>query len=238
MSHSATNEREGTLALDKIFGPRHGFRFSSRLPGLEELKKAFRAQSLRLHPDRARALGRAENILTREFQEVNDAYRLLLPFIDRNKPRFVFTAPPRPARNAGPGTDFFWKLDRLPPVRLRFAQFLYYKGLVSFRTMIRAIVWQGERRPRAGQLGLERRLLTREQINSVLRRKRIREPFLGAAVRLGYLSEPARRTILAAQRACGLPIGRFFVDEGILTPERLGALLAECARHNQSLRGE
>ncbi|MBN2353582.1 MAG: J domain-containing protein [Spirochaetales bacterium] len=229
----SASENEGALALEKIFGPRHGYRFRSRLPGLDELKKAFRLQSLRLHPDRARALGRAEELLTREFQSVNNAYRLLLPIIARQGRRPASAAAPR---SPGARRDFYWKLKRLPPIRLRFAQFLYYRGLIGFNTLIRAIVWQTERRPRAGELALERRELTREQINIVLRRKQVREPFLRAAVRLGFLDDAARRRIIDAQKAFGLPIGRFFIEEEILTPERLAALLAECARHNQSIR--
>ncbi len=43
----------------------------------DELKRAYKRRVLETHPDRARALGRAEAELSREFQAVADAYRLL-----------------------------------------------------------------------------------------------------------------------------------------------------------------
>jgi hypothetical protein len=228
--------RDVTVALDKIFGPRHGFQAQHRLPDLGQLKKAFRRQSLRLHPDRAQTLGVTEALLTEEFKAMHDAYRLLLPFITGPRPRFVFPRTARPERPS-PETssaDFFWKVGRLPPIRLRFAQFLYYRGLISFKTMIRAIVWQTRQRPRTGELALKLGALSRESIGIVLKHKKIREPFLSAAVRLGLLNAASKEKILAAQRSFNRPIGAYFIKEGILTPARLDDLLAECERHNQT----
>jgi hypothetical protein len=232
MSSVSPNTADLAGALDKIFGPRHGYRSGQRLPDLAELKKAFRRASLHRHPDRARALGLTEELLTREFQDINDAYRLLLPVIVPQKQRFTFAAAPAHSR---PAEDFFWKLDRLPPVKLRFAQFLYYKGLVSFRTMIRAVVWQSERRPRVGELARQRVMLSREQISLVLKHKKLREPFLSAAVRIGFLSRATRLDLLAEQASYRIPIGRYFTEQGILTAADLRTLLAECARHNASI---
>jgi hypothetical protein len=50
-----------------------------------ELKRAYKRRVLETHPDRARALGRGEAELAREFQAVAEAYRLLHEAPDANR---------------------------------------------------------------------------------------------------------------------------------------------------------
>ncbi|HSN92209.1 MAG TPA: J domain-containing protein, partial [Anaeromyxobacteraceae bacterium] len=59
-----------------------------------DLKRAFRRRAMETHPDRARALGRAERELAREFDAVRVAYRLLAS-LEALPPRV--TAQARPA---------------------------------------------------------------------------------------------------------------------------------------------
>jgi hypothetical protein len=66
----------------------------------DELKRAYKRRVLETHPDRARALGRAEGELAREFQAVADAYRLLQEAPDARhwlRPRPTPRPAPRPA---------------------------------------------------------------------------------------------------------------------------------------------
>ena len=74
-----------------------GTRAESLLAGSEwrdELKRAYKRRVLETHPDRAKALGRGEAELSREFRAVADAYRLLQEAPDA---RLWLRARPAPA---------------------------------------------------------------------------------------------------------------------------------------------
>src|SRR5512146_1448319 len=61
----------------------------------DALKATYRRRAMETHPDRARALGRREAELLREFRAVADAYRVLSAIRARPLPSRGAAAPPR-----------------------------------------------------------------------------------------------------------------------------------------------
>ena len=53
---------------------------------------------------------------------------------------------------AAPDCGWF-HLSPIPDRPLRFGQFLYYAGLIDWHTMIDAITWQLNVRPKIGEIG-------------------------------------------------------------------------------------
>jgi hypothetical protein len=225
-----------STALTTLFGSGHPFRGPDRLPDASLLKKSFRRRSLSAHPDRALALGRKSEALTREFQRLSDAYRLLLPLVGGGPAVHVWQrrAAAQASRPPSAPPDFFWRLKTPPAVPLRFAQYVYYRGLVSYRSLIRVLVRQMRERPRTGEIAVARGALTRPQVNTVLATQARGERFLQTAARLGYLADPEARRILSRQRSLNLPVGEIFVAEGLLTSRTRDALLREFREHNRS----
>jgi hypothetical protein len=194
-----------------------------------ELKRAYRRRVLETHPDRARALGRREEELVREFRAVAEAYALLLeaaapaaPAADRPAARPAARPPTRPASKApprargaergdraeGPGAG-----DRRPP---------------SPRAP------RGERAERAGRTGRTERPATAGPGRGRETDRRPRGPGLvpERRVRLGEYLYYSRRIpfealieAIAWQRAQRPRVGRIAIDCGFLSAEDVRAVI-------------
>lgn len=136
-------------------------------------------------------------------------------------------APPPPPAQA----ELFYK-GPMPRRSLRFAEFLYYSGVVSWQQLIAALTWQRRQRPRVGELAIATGLMTRSEVERVLARKistTAATRFAESAVELGLLTPRQRELLLAEQGARQPRIGRYFVEQGLITEEQLGHML-HCAR--------
>lgn len=128
--------------------------------GPRELRSAFRRRALELHPDRAAAVGRDAGRLAEEFRALCAAYELL--------DGLAAEAPPAPGaaraparRTPGP------RAAGLPPRPLRFAEFLYYSGRISWADLAEAIAWQRHAGRRIGQWFVERGLIHAGEVRAV-----------------------------------------------------------------------
>jgi hypothetical protein len=126
--------------------------------------------------------------------------------------------------------------DLLPQRSLQLGQYLYYTGMVSWRQLIDALVWQRRQRPLIGQLALAWGLLSRDQINDVLQRRRLQgrlsTPFAEFALECGYLTPSQHRALCARAQLMQQRLGRYFVEQGILSEEHLGHCLRAMRLHN------
>jgi hypothetical protein len=122
----------------------------------------------------------------------------------------VVEKPARPAQ-IQPATDKRFMLGR----------HLLRTGRITLRQLVEAVLWQRAQRPRVGELAIEWGLMTKAEVFFVLREKTVDEMFCDVAVRLGFLTPFQRLAILARQRRLQLPIGRYFVDRGILEADEV-----------------
>jgi len=135
-------------------------------------------------------------------------------------------APPPPTAPVGeePG-------PRLPRRRLRFAEFLYYSGRVSWQAYVAAVAWQRGQRPAIGRLAIDLGLLGQRDVTDLLERRRregAQAEQLGEfAVRRGFLTRAQLLGLVGRQNRGQRRIGQYFLERALLTPEELeGAQLA------------
>ena len=240
----------------------------------QSLKKAYRRKVMVSHPDRAHTLGKDPAKMQVQFQEINDAFQLLLDKIRKDnslitrssyrknragaykhpsgtgrkqqsrrgtssagsyKARQGKSARPEGStkkyhrRNAAPGQ--FYK-GILPPKILRFAEYLYYTGEISWEELIHAIVWQYRNRPKLGELAESMGFLDNRQVLQIIKKRKLTETFGHAAVRLGMVERKTLDQLVRAQRMIGLPIGKYFTDRDIFSEEQLQQKLMSFRRHN------
>lgn len=154
---------------------------------------------------------------------------------------------PRPAPPAAPSPEMGRRVrvgvrpEELPRRRLRFAEFLYYSGRVRWSDLVEALAWQRSQRPPLGRIAVELGFLGPDDPGAVLERRREAGanavPFGEWAVRLGYLTSFQLLAVLGHQLRLQRPIGRFFVERGMIEPGEIDELRRRILRHNASLRG-
>ena len=232
-------------------------------PWREALKATYRRRALETHPDRARALGRREADLVREFRAVTDAYRVLSAIRGGTVPtraaavarpraaaapvaapgsgpaRTPAAAPPPPAPRGGtPRVRASVRPEDLPRRRLRFAEYLYYSGRVPWSQLVDAIAWQRGQRPPLGRIAVELGFLAHDDVGVILERRRLAganaTPFGEWSIRLGYLTQFQVLAALGRQLRGQRPIGQYFVERGILAPDEIEDVRRRVVRHNTS----
>jgi hypothetical protein len=129
------------------------------------------------------------------------------------------------------GKSFFFN-GMVPKRKLRLGEYLFYRRVIAWSTLINAIVWQHRVRPRLGQIALDLNYLNHQDIIEILKNKTFKEPFGQAAVRLGFLNDYNRFVVLGRQRGYNLPLGKFFLDFHILTQTTLDRYVQENRTHN------
>jgi hypothetical protein len=150
----------------------------------------------------------------------------------RPTPRECSVGPDSPVRVAATPRPSFRHAGPVPARRLRFAQYLYYAGVIDWATLIAAMRWQQRTRPVLGQIARQMSYLTLDDVYAILRQRALGERFGDAAVRLRRLDQRRLLTILGRQRRFDRPIGRYFTEHRIVRPEDLARLLERHAAHN------
>ena len=207
------------------------------------LRSAYRKKALETHPDRAKALGRDEAKMGDHFREVTLAYERLIPIV-RNKGAVLLRGQSSVKRNNNKTNarhqarrDFseLFYTKEIPKRELLLGQFLYYSGLISWRTLMRAITWQRRQRPLIGQIALEWEMISHHEIQRILMRRNLKGKFGERAIRLGYLSRFQLMALLGKQRNLQCPIGEFFVNEGILHLQDMEVMAEKQKTHNRDV---
>jgi hypothetical protein len=128
---------------------------------------------------------------------------------------------------------------RLPRRRLRFAEYLYYSGRISWQHYVAAVAWQRGQRPSIGRLAVDLGLLGQRDVTDLLERRRRQgaqtEPLGEFAVRSGLLTRAQLLGLVGRQNQGQRRIGQFFLDHGLLSVVELEgaqlALFGHNARH-------
>ena len=191
-----------------VFSP-HFFRYLQ----LPEVRSAYRKRALLVHPDRVTTPDEElKKKYTEAFIEANRAYQQIMSFIEKRDGHFRSRAPEEKGRrpesvikpSQGNDQDLRFYRGSLPRRPLFFGEFLYYSGLVPWKTLIEAIVWQRRQRPRFGEMARRWFKLSMEEIEWIMSERR-----------------PLER------------IGEYFVEKGHLTDERVKELLIYFERFNR-----
>ena len=120
----------------------------------------------------------------------------------------------------------------IPERRMRLGHFMYYSGLIDWRTIIQALVWQRTHRPRLGEIGCRMGWLTEDDVRLILKNRKFMEPFGETAVNLRMLTRNQLVTMIRYQKYLQKKFGQFFVENRLLTAEQLRRVLARYSEHN------
>ncbi len=220
-------DRAGTLGippdrLEKAFKRLHGaYRLLSRLVEDEALRNRV------IEADRPAAVRRASGLWTPREPEPRERHR-------------HDTAPARSdvtRAHADESDAPRYYRGRVPQSELRFAQFLYYNRVIDWKTMIEALTWQHRVRPKVGEIGRSYKFLDFDAVSRILRVSPRGELFGSTAMKLGVLDRRQLFVMLGKQHQLNYPIGRYFLEEDILSKPEIDHLLAQHRRHNSAFRG-
>ncbi len=200
-------------------------------------RSAFRKQAKTTHPDICHNHPHKKRRQIRLFQDLNQAHQLLQNYLRQRDLAGVHKYPSqstRPSETSNPQRPHPPQ-GPLPTRPLQFGTYLYYRGLISFKTLIWALNWQRQQRPAMGQIAKRWGWLEDQEVAQILKSHKLGR-FGERAERLGLLSTLQVRALLLHQRSRQHKLGAYFVEQGILTATEIETLLEELSEHNLKYR--
>ncbi|MRR16556.1 MAG: J domain-containing protein [Deltaproteobacteria bacterium] len=208
------------------------------------VKAAYRKKAMETHPDRAAVTSGEADFMADQFKEISQAYQVLQEFLaapwkysltENGRLYARRERPPRPAarRKSSPETGEPLYAGRMPQRRLLFGQYLYYSGQISLSTLIKAIVWQRLQRPSVGAIAMSWGWLAGSGVLDILRSRKYGEKFGECATRLGRLSQHQMAQILEKQRLAQPQIGKYFMEQNILSSPDIFQHVVNMRMHNR-----
>lgn len=222
---------------------------------LQNVKKSFRELAKRHHPDcYAEQSGTPPDAGL--FRKANQAYQLLCTYIrerdliaasrhqgrgmeapqeNRAKQQPADRVFRRRARNVKPmrnPEDVYYQ-GPLPTFRLKLGLFLYYKGVVPYSSVVKALIWQRDMRPPIGDLAVAWGWLEPRFVPVIRSATELTGSFGEKAVDLGFLTRSQIGVLLLHQRLMQAHVGRYFVAKGYLTERELAKYIQEHTLFNE-----
>jgi len=131
--------------------------------------------------------------------------------------------------------DFYFT-GKTPQRILRLGEFLYYSKRISWKTLIKALIYQYQRRPKLGELCLNLGFINNHEIFYIIKNLNRSEKFGECAVRLNCLSNYQLLVGLGMQKKYNYPIGKFFTDKSIFSDINLNQLVVKQHEHNFNIK--
>ncbi len=122
-----------------------------------------------------------------------------------------------------------------PTYKLKFGQFLYFSGEISWQDLVRGMRWQRDQRPPYGEIAKAWGWLTDQDIRAVRAATEIPGVFGEKAVVLGLLTEKQAAFLVRHQHHSQPRLGTFFIKERVLLPGEVTRLLKMMERHNAAV---
>jgi hypothetical protein len=137
----------------------------------------------------------------------------------------------------------FWNVENLyrgplPNRRLLIGHFMYYSGIINWRTLIQALIWQRTERPKLGELGQRFGMLTEKDVLHILKNRPTLQPFGKTATDMGLLTDAQLRMLIFHQKRLQRKFGEFFIEKKIMGPNELRNLLKQYQTHNAAVVGQ
>jgi hypothetical protein len=209
----------------------------------EGLKNAYRNRAWECHPDAA-GDGGDQARRTELFRRSVEAYNLLSEYLKTRKPviplRYPQRSTPKPVM---PRIEIVGRVEGeqyfdgpMPTMELKIGLYLYYKGIISYQTVVRALMWQRDLRPPLGDFARQWGWLSVDDVATVLKATHIVGSFGERAMVLGFLTQSQLNIILLHQRSLQQQVGRYFVANALLSELTLKHHLRELAQHNRQVR--
>ena len=135
--------------------------------------------------------------------------------------------------DGGQRADLFWT-GSVPHRTLRFSEYMYYTGAISYQALVSSLGWQRIERPRFGAVAIDLGHLSLVDIHEILAVQRTSLPSLfGAVAAVERLLTAHQAALIAAkQRTLGPQIGQYFLECGALDRQGLTRAMVDQGRHN------
>lgn len=138
----------------------------------------------------------------------------------------------------GTRTSTYFRSGRwgIPQMELLLGQFLYYSGMISWESLIKAIIWQRNQRPLFGQIAYDWNILSHNDIKEILKNRDFKDKFGDYALRHGFITSFQHMAIIGKQHNLQQPIGEFFIENGLISTEDIKEMLIKQRSHNINIR--
>jgi hypothetical protein len=242
-------ESEVLQACQTLFGSEanigRGFLFYLQPEGL---KSAYRKKAKETHPDFFAS--ESPNIQKEQaslFRDIVDAYDVVNRYfklrekgLHASSPLHAVNCPrERKRQSRDPDTRGFksesagsFVRKPLPLRSLQIGQYLYYRGFITYRALIDAVVWQRQQRQVIGDIALRWGWLDNAAIERIIRARDLRGRFGEKALGLDLLTSFQVKVLLYFQRSRQERLGTYFVRHGIMQSETLEQLVRQLHEHN------
>jgi hypothetical protein len=126
----------------------------------------------------------------------------------------------------------------IPYFHLEIGRYLFYRGIIPYSSLIKALSWQRRQRPIIGSIAMRWGWLDQHTILSILNYKgNGRVPHFGErGVLLGVFKPYQVRIMLAFQRSRQKRLGQFFVETGAITQREMEQFVKELKEHNARIQ--
>lgn len=204
----------------------------------EGVKAAFRTRAKQTHPDLLLSANAAGTV-AEDFIKTRDAYELLTEYFSLREQRKACGGGLHPSASNHPGG---WQrrqpsqgemvyTGNVPARRHLLGRYLYYRGIITYRTLLDAVTWQRTTNLPMGSVACDWGWLSSSDISRILT-MRPSTRFGESAIRLGLLNPLQVGTLLMHQQTSRRKIGQYFVQQQFLEPAELHDLLREFRHHN------
>lgn len=237
-------------AAEILFGSRADHRTLSSA----EVKAVFRRRAHQLHPD-TRADGHHTSSVV--FSELVAARDVLLEHLVQvaTPPKPHTVRPSTPSSHQGGGYPFHVVRPRQQPQQpdklphksheryyggvfptypLKFGQFLYFSGAISWQDLVRGMRWQREQRPVYGELAVMWGWLNDNDVRAIRAATDIPGVFGERATVLGLLTEKQANFLARHQHHSQPRLGEYFIKNRLLTERDVKEWLRKLDSHNRS----
>ena len=204
----------------------------------EGVKAAFRTRARQTHPDLVLSEN-AAGICADDFIRTRDAYELLTDYFSSREQGGAcggeFQASTSDLNGnwqrhqATPGGMVY--TGSVPAKKHLLGRYLYFRGIITYRTLLDAITWQRTTNLPMGSVACDWGWLSTSDISRILT-MRSAARFGESAIRLGLLNRLQVGTLLVYQQTSRRKIGQYFVQQQLLDPAELQDLLREFRLHN------
>ncbi len=214
------------------------------------LKQAYRKRALATHPDRfADQAESVQAIHARQFREASEAYQKLTRHLalrsgaNRNYGIFAgfdLRATKKAARETvwtPPGTkngnSCIYDPTKVPRWPVRTGEYLYFSGVVNWKTLISALVWQRRQREALGEIARRWGWLSEAEVFSLLAQRKRGERLGDILLRRGLVNSFQLNMLLRHQEKSQKHLGRYFIEQDLFSESELIRYLEDLKRHNR-----
>ncbi len=209
----------------------------------EGIKNAYRKKAKLYHPDTSNLKYQSKNELSLLFNELNNAYKLLLSYVDKkdysnNYYFFILKNNLNNQKYSNNVNNDFYYSGVIPKRTLRIGEYLYYSKYISWKSLINAIVAQYKSRPKIGDLCMKFNFLDSDEINIIIKNIKTHEKFGETAKRLGLLNDYQIFVAVGFQRKYNMHFGKYFIENNIFTINEFEYFVEQCKNYNKKIKAK